>query len=135
MTDSDPLPSRRDSPGLFDSLRRALATLIELVYTRLELVGVEVEATVRHFLGLLLWCIVALFSASLAMLMLVLTVLIALWDTHRLLAAGVITASLALVALAAVFVVRHRVRTRPRLLAATIAELRRDITALDGRER
>ena len=129
---TEPERSGRFNPGLFDSLRRALATLIELVYTRLELVGVEIEATVQHSLNLLLWSMIAIFSATLSILMLVLTVLIAFWDTHRMLAAGAITAFFAIAALAAVFVVRHQVRTRPRLLATTIAELRRDAAALDG---
>lgn len=129
---TEPEPNRRVNPGFFDSLRRALATLIELAYTRLELVGVEIEATVRHSLNLLLWSIIAVFSATMSILMLVLTMLIALWDTHRMLAAGAITAFFASAALAAAFVVRHRIRTRPRLLATTIAELRRDAAALDG---
>ena len=129
---TEPEPSRRFNPGFFDALRRALATLIELAYTRLELVGVEIEATVRHSLNLLLWSMIAIFSATLSILMLVLTVLIAFWDTHRMLAAGAITAFFAIAALAAVFVVRQRIRTRPRLLTTTIAELRRDAAALDG---
>ena len=129
---TEPERSGRFNPGLFDSLRRALATLIELVYTRLELVGVEIEATVRHSLNLLLWSMIAIFSATLSTLMLVLTVLIAFWDTHRMLAAGAITAFFAIAALAAVTVVRHRIRTRPRLLADSIAELKRDAAALDG---
>ena len=129
---TEPEPGRRFNPGLFDSVRRALATFIELAYTRLELVGVEIEATVRHSLNLLLWSMIAIFSATLSILMLVLTVLIAFWDTHRMLAAGAITAFFGGAALAAVFVVRHRIRTRPRLLTTTIAELRRDAAALDG---
>ena len=129
---TEPERSGRFTPGLFDSLRHALATLIELVYTRLELVGVEIEATVRHSLNLLLWSMIAIFSATLSILMLVLTVLIAFWDTHRMLAAGAITAFFAIAALAAVAVVRHRIRTRPRLLAGSIAELKRDAAALDG---
>jgi uncharacterized membrane protein YqjE len=124
-----------DRPGLFDSLRRALATLIEIAYVRLELVGLEFEATVQHWLNLLLWSALALFSASLTVLMLLLTVLIAFWDTHRLLAAGLITGLLAATALACVFIVRRRIRTHPRLLASTIAELRRDAAALREKRR
>ena len=127
---TQPEPDTQDRPGFFDSLRRALATLIEIAHVRLELVGLEFEASVQHWLNLLLWSALALFSASLAILMLLLTVLIAFWDTHRLLAAGLITGLLAGTALAAVLVVRRRIRTHPRLLATTIAELRRDAAAL-----
>ena len=129
--DQDP----EDRPGFFDSLRRALATLIEIAHVRLELVGLEFEATVQHWLNLLLWSALALFSASLAILMLLLTVLIAFWDTHRLLAAGLITGLLAATALGSLLVVRRRIRTHPRLLATTIAELRRDAAALRDTQR
>lgn len=128
---TEPELSERVDLGLFASLRRMLATIIELLYTRLELVGVELEATARHSLNLLLWSIVAIFSASLAVLLLIMTVLIAFWDAHRLLAAVAITAFFAITAIGAALVVRHRIRTRPRLLAATIEELRRDAAALD----
>lgn len=127
---TQPEPDAQDQPGFFDSLRRALATLIEIAHLRLELVGVELEASVQHWLNVLLWSALALFSGSLAILMLLLTVLIAFWDTHRMLAAGLITGLLAGTALAAMFVVRRRIRTHPRLLATTVAELRRDAAAL-----
>ena len=109
-----------------------LATLLELVYTRLELVGVEIEAGVQRAASLLLWSIAAIFCASLAIVMLGVTVLIACWDTHRLIAAVSITAFFAMAGTAAALVVRHRFRRRPRLLASTVGELRRDAEALEG---
>ncbi|MBS0394187.1 MAG: phage holin family protein [Proteobacteria bacterium] len=118
--------------GLFASLRRMLATLLALVHTRLELVGVEIEEQIEHAAGVLLWSIAAIFFASLTVLLLALTVVIAFWDGHRLLAAGLVTASFAATALAAGLVVRRRLRQRPRFLAATVGELRRDAEALEG---
>ena len=132
---TQPEPDTQDRPGFFDSLRRALATLIEIAHLRLELLGLELEATVQHWLNLLLWSAVALLSALLAILMLLLTVLIAFWDTHRLLAAGLITGLVAGTALTAVLVVRRRMRTHPPLLATTIVELRRDAAALRDTQR
>ena len=130
MTETE--PGEHASVGLFGSLRSALANFLELAHTRLELLSVEMEARLLNSRHVMLWSVVALFSASLAMLMLALTLLIVFWDTHRLLAAGAITAFFALLAGAAALVVRHRVRARPRLLAATIGELKRDVSALDG---
>jgi uncharacterized membrane protein YqjE len=123
-----------DSPelGLFASLRRMLATLIALAHTRLELVSVEVEEQIGHAAGVLLWSIAAIFFGSLAVLVLALTIVIAFWDDHRLLAAGLVTAAFALVAVVAALIVRTRLRHRPRLLSATIAEMKRDAAALDG---
>jgi uncharacterized membrane protein YqjE len=118
--------------GLFASLRRMLATLIALIQTRLELVGVEIEEQIAHAASVLLWSIAAIFFASLTVLLLALTVVIAFWEGHRLLAAGLVTATFALLALAAGLVVRHRLHTRPRLLATLASEFDRDAAALEG---
>lgn len=119
--------------GLFDSLRAMLATFVTLAHTRLELVTVELEQEVQRLTGVLLWAIVGIFCGGLAVLMLSLTIVIAFWDGHRLLAAGLVTLLFVGVAVAAGLVVRHRLRTRPRLLSATIAELKQDARALGGR--
>lgn len=121
--------------GLFDSLRRMLATLIALVQTRLELATVELEEQLAHAASVLLWSITAVFFGSLTVLLLALTIVIAFWDQHRLLAAGLVTAAFAATAAVAVLVVRHRVRTRPRFLASTVDELARDAATLEGEAR
>jgi uncharacterized membrane protein YqjE len=123
-------PGARTNFGLFSSLRSTLANFIELAHTRLELLSVEMEARLLNSRHVMVWSVVALFSASLAMLMFAFTLLIVFWDTHRLLTACAITGFFVLLALAAALVVRHRVSERPRLLAATISELKRDAAAL-----
>jgi uncharacterized membrane protein YqjE len=121
----EPVPA-----GLFASLRRMLATLLELGSTRLELVSVELQEQIEYAAGVLLWGIAAIFFASLTVLLLAFTIVIAFWDQHRLLAACLVTAAFALIALTAVVIVRRRLRTRPRFLAATAEELKRDAAAL-----
>lgn len=124
----------RDGSGLFDSLRAMLATLIALTHTRLELLSVELEQEVDRLAGTLLWAILGIFCAGLAVLMIALTIVIAFWDGHRLLAAALVALLFASLAIVASLVVRHRLRTRPRFLSATIGELERDARALE-RER
>jgi len=126
----DTEPSVRPSLGLFDSLRSALSHVIELAHTRLELLSVEMESRLHNSRHVMLWSVVALFSASLAMLMLALTMLIVFWDSHRLLAAGAITAFFALLAVGEALMVRYRLRDRPKLMASKINELKRDAAAL-----
>lgn len=58
--------------------------------------------------------------------------MIAFWDGHRLLAAGLVALFFAGLAVAASLVVRHPLRTRPRFLSATIGELERDARALES---
>ena len=120
--------------GLFASLRRMLATLIALVQTRLELVGVEIEEQIAHAASLLLWSIAAIFFASLSVLLLALTIVVAFWEQHRLLAASLVTAICTLAAIVAAVVARHQLRTRPRLLSMLASEFERDVAALDGDE-
>ncbi len=117
-------------PGLMESVRRALVTLVELLRVRLVLVGVDLEAALHHWLRLVMWLLVAFFTGALATLMLVITVLIAFWDTHRLAAAFIITAVLAGIMLIALLVVSRKIRTRPHPLANTLAELRNDAVGL-----
>lgn len=118
--------------GLFASLRRLLTTLIELVHSRLDLVGIELQLEVQRATSLLLWAFAAIVCSIVALVLLAVTVLIAFWDTHRLLAAGCVTAAFALAALGMALLVRHRLRTRPRLFGATLDELQHDVAALRG---
>jgi len=122
---SEPTPG----PGLFASVRRMLATLLELVSTRIELVSVEIEEQIEYAAGILLWSVAAIFFGSLAVLLLALTIVIAFWDDHRLLAAGLVTGAFALIAVGAVLVVRARLQRRPHFLGATAAEFKRDADA------
>jgi uncharacterized membrane protein YqjE len=120
--------------GLFASLRRLVTTLVELVHSRLDLVGVELQLEVQRATSLLLWAFAGIVCGTVALVLLAMTVLIAFWDTHRLLAAGCITAVFALASLGMALHVRHRLRTRPRLFGATLDELQHDVAALKGQQ-
>jgi uncharacterized membrane protein YqjE len=122
----------RPEKGLFPSLQRMFTTLVALAETRLELVAVELEEQLQRALDLLLWSIAALFLGSLAILLLAVMVIIAFWDSHRLLAAGLVTGFFAVAAVVAMLVARQLLRTRPRIFAASISELQRDSSALGG---
>jgi uncharacterized membrane protein YqjE len=125
----------RPEQGVIASLRRVAATLLKLARTRLELVSVEFEEQFEYAVSLLLWGVAAIFFGSLAVLLVALTIVIAFWDQHRQLAAGLVTAAFLLAAVVAASVVRNRLRRRPRFLAATARELQRDSAALDGEPR
>jgi uncharacterized membrane protein YqjE len=122
---SDAVPD----PGPIASLRRILATLLDLGRTRIELIAVEIEEQIEHAAKLLLWGIAAVYFGSLALLLLALKIVIAFWDTHRMLAAIGVTAAFALAAAGAGLSVRKRLRQRLRILSATTTELKRDADA------
>ncbi len=124
------MPDADRNLGLIGSLRAALAALLELASTRLELVAVEVEEQWEAAIGVLLWGMAAVFFASFALLLAALTIIIAFWEGHRLLVAILVTLSFAGAALGALLAVNARLRRRPRFLASTIAELKQDKAAV-----
>lgn len=124
-------PPGGERAGLFGSARRLLARLLALAQTRLELLTTELSLEVQRAVSLLLWAFVALFFGGLAVLMLTLTLVIAFWEQHRLLVAGLATLLFVGVTVTALGVLRHKLRTRGRLLGASLDELRSDVAALD----
>ena len=120
------------SRGLFASLRRMLATLVELVHARLDLAGVELQLEIQRATSVLLWAFAAIAFDIVALVLFAVTVLIAFWETHRLVAAVVVTAAFALASLGIALGVRHRLRTWPRLFGSTLGELQHDAATLRG---
>jgi uncharacterized membrane protein YqjE len=129
--DSDPGDDRPRRGGVLDAAKRMLATVIALVHTRLELFTTEIEEEIQRAASILLWGLVALFFGSLTVLFIAVTVLIIFWDTNRILAAGLITASFLVLTLVFGLLARARLRTKPRFMAASIEELKRDKEALE----
>jgi uncharacterized membrane protein YqjE len=79
------------------------------------------------------WTLVALFCAGVGVVLVPLFVVIALWDTHRLLALGIPAILFLLGAALAWLVVRSKVRAKPRLFAASLTELCKDLKELTSR--
>lgn len=123
--------TQRAEGRLFTTVRRLLATVVSIVHTRVELLTTELQEEIHRAAAILLWSLVALFFASLGVLMLALTLLIAFWDGPRLLVAGLICAAFFVTALATGLWVRRLIRSRSGLLAGSLAELRRDREALE----
>jgi uncharacterized membrane protein YqjE len=101
--------------------------------TRLELLSVELREELNRAAELAVWGVVAVLAAGGGLLFAGLTVIFAFWDTHRILAAVLVTASYFLIAVVAGLVVRSRLRSRPPFLHATLGELARDEDDLRGR--
>jgi uncharacterized membrane protein YqjE len=117
---------------LFGAVRRMLATAVAVVHTRAELLATELQEEVQRAASILLWSIVALFFASLTVLMIALTVLIVFWDTHRVLTAVLISAVFVVIAISAALYARSVVRAKPKFLSGTLNELKRDRAMLEG---
>jgi uncharacterized membrane protein YqjE len=133
LNDYDPGSPPPPAEGrLFGAVRRMLATFVAVAHTRAELLTTELQQEIQHAASILLWSLVALLFASLSVLMIAITVLIVFWDTHRVLAAVLISASFVAFAAGTALYARARVRAKPRFLSATLNELKRDRDMLDS---
>ena len=129
----DSKPPQGHSLGMFDSLRQLLGTLVGIAQTRIELLGTEVEEQVARLTSMLLWAIVSLFLAFTTVVLMAVAVLVAFWDTNRILAAILLAAGFAVLALISWLRVRAVARGRPHLFQATLEELAKDRHRLGGR--
>lgn len=123
---SDPV----QKSGLFVSLRRLLATALEIVQVRLELLGTEIELEKRRLFDGLLWGAVALLVLGLGLALLCGFVVLLFWDGYRVAAAGV----MALVFLVASGLLmreaRRRLHSPNGLISTSVSELKRDLAGL-----
>lgn len=113
--------------AISDAVRRIGGTLLEMLQTRLELAAVEIEEESRRLLGYFVLALLSLILFGLAMLLVSLAVILVFWDSYRLEAA----IGLAILFGAAAGMIALKLRSgfssRPRLLAATVGELNKDI--------
>ena len=116
--------------GLFRSLSNLFATLVTLAQTRLELLTTELHEEVQHAVGVAIWAFVVLLAAMIGLILGGLTIVFVYWDTHRVLAATLVTAAFFAVALVAALVLIAKINARPRFLDATLTELARDSESL-----
>ena len=126
-------PGSGQRGGLFDSVKTLAATLVAMGRTRLELLSTEIEEERVRLMSMLLWTFVALFCAALCTVLLTLFVVVVFWDTHRLLALGILALLFLLGAAMAGWVVLDKAKTRPRLFASSLAELSKDREQLTTR--
>ncbi len=120
--------------GLLVSLRVLLATLIETLHTRLELLGTELEEEKLRLIRLLAYCAAAFFLLGAGTVFFAVFVTLAMWDEHRLLVLGFFTSIFLGAGLASLLFAARTVRARSRLFAASLAELAQDRSEL-GRDR
>lgn len=118
------------SAGLYSSLRGFAATSVALLRTRFELLRVEAQEEVSRLAGLLLWGIAAVLLGVAGLVFLAVFLTVLLWDSQRLLALGIFSALFLAAAAVAIGMALRLARQGSQLFAASLAELRRDESAL-----
>jgi len=119
---------------LFASVRQLLATGVETLRVRLELLSTEVEQEKIRLFDAVLWAGLALLLLGMGLLFLCGLIVVLLWDQHRLLALGGLTVVFLGSGYWVLQIARTRLRAPGGLFASSVAELERDRSEL-ARER
>jgi uncharacterized membrane protein YqjE len=119
------------TPGLFSSLRSFWSVLLAILYTRLDLATAELEDEAVRGIKLIVAGLISVLALFAAFFWATFFVLALFWDTHRLLVLGIIFGIYFVIGIVLFLVARNMVLTRPKFLAQTIAELRRDVEGLN----
>lgn len=120
--------------AILDSLSRLAATLVDTAHTRLELLSVDIETEIRTWLRYLLWSLIALFFAAMAVFVGVVLIIALFWDEHKIAAMSTLLGLFGGGAIVIVLSLRYAMKQKPPLLNSTLNELRKDSDALRGRD-
>lgn len=119
--------------GLLSSVKNLASTLIAMGQTRLELLSNDLEEERAWLTTMLVWTLIALFSASLAVVLATLLIVVVFWDSYRLLALSIMMSVFVLGAIFAWRVVCNMSKSKPRIFSASLAELSKDREQLTAR--
>jgi uncharacterized membrane protein YqjE len=108
------------------SFGQLLTTLVEMTYTRLELIFVELEEWVQGLVVVLLWGLVAIFAVGATLVFGAVALIVAFWDTHRVLVALLVTGIFFVISIASLWVIRVRLKSQRGLFASTLSEFAKD---------
>jgi uncharacterized membrane protein YqjE len=113
--------------SIMETVGRIGGTLLAMVETRLELAALEVEEESQRLLGYFALALLSLILLGIAMVLVSLTIILVFWDSYRLHAALVLAALFGMAGTMVGMKLRTAFRTRPRMLASTVAELNKDV--------
>jgi uncharacterized membrane protein YqjE len=112
--------------GLFSSLKNLTATLVAIVHTRLDLLSTDLEEGRERLIAILVMSFVSLFCLCVGIVLLAILIVVAFWETHRLLVLCMLTGVFLFSGgILCVFAIRA-LKAMPRVFAASLAELSKD---------
>lgn len=114
------------SGGLLDSVKVLAGTLLAIGQTRLELLSNDLEEERAWLTSMLIWTLIALFCAALAVVLTALLIVVIFWDSYRLLALSLLIVFFVLGAVFAWRTLCNMTRSKPRLFSASLGELSKD---------
>lgn len=118
--------SRAAAGELFESLKALSASLVSIAHTRLELLSTDIAEEREHVISLLAMGLLALFCLGVGIVLLAILIAVAFWESHRLMALGGLAGFFLAAGAGVAWLAMHKARTRPKLFAASLAELSKD---------
>jgi uncharacterized membrane protein YqjE len=117
-----------------EALKRFAAVLGQGFEYRLDLLFLEFQEERKRLLSALFLAMVAAFAAFLGFLCLNLLVILLFWETHRVLVVVLMCVFYIGTAISIVLWLRNRLRNEPDPFSASLGELRKDLSFLEGDE-
>lgn len=121
-------------PGLISSIQGLVATLIQILETRIGIISTEFEEERERLRELVLYGFMALFFGSLGIVLATVFVVVHFWDEHRLVVVATFAVIYLIAGAACGMVLKKRMASRSRLFSTTLSELSKDRVRLDREE-
>jgi uncharacterized membrane protein YqjE len=120
----------RPTAGIVRSVRRVLAIVVSMAKTRLGLLAVEARLELNSIWLLLAVTVLVLIFVAMFLLMISLLVIIAYWETSRLLAIGSLLSLYVAATTVPLLILRHKAKSASSLFAASLSDLSKDHSEL-----
>jgi uncharacterized membrane protein YqjE len=121
------------SKGLLGSLTTLAATLVAITHSRLELLSADLEEEREYLLSQLVLTMAALFCLGVGVVLAIILLVVAFWETHRLMMLGSLAGFFLATGMATWSFAIHKAKSKPRLFAASLSELFKDRQQLVSR--
>lgn len=118
--------------GLFVSIKNMATTLVAVVQTRLDILSTDLEEGRERLISLLAMAFISLFCLCVGVVLLAMFIVIAFWDTHRLLVLGLLTSFFLVAGAILCGLAVRALKSMPRLFKASLNELAKDKQHLDS---
>jgi uncharacterized membrane protein YqjE len=128
-----PDKSTGESRGLFESLSMFGATMLAVVRTRLELLSIDLEEERERLFSIMFLALASAFLLGIGIVLAVILLVVAYWETNRLMVLGILTAFFLLFGAALVAYAMQKIRSKPRLFTSSLSELNKDQQQLSSR--
>jgi len=112
--------------GIIGALRSSVGTGIALLKTRFELIGAELEEQREWLERMMVLSVIALFCLSFGVVFLTLFITMLFWDDYGEYVLGGFAALYLGAGIWAFLALKKKIRNKPKMFAATVAELGKD---------